>query len=368
MLRTVLAASVAPCAVVCFGLAHLGDCVTMRSSHNGDPMSRTWSVEELGQLLRAYQPACILMAAAELDLFGTFAGAPFTASQAAAKLVADPRGMTVLLDALAALHLLDKQDDRYSVPSSLAPLLTHGQPGSQLAMVQHQATCLRRWSQLASIVKTGQLPPRLPSIRGESADYASFIEAMDNASAPAAAGVVASLLPLQFSHLLDVGGASGSWTIAFLRTNSTARATIFDLPQVIPQARQRIERAGLSARVELSTGDFYVDPLPRGADLAWVSAIVHQNSRDQNRALFERIHVALVPGGRLLIRDFLMEPSRTRPVGGALFAVNMLAGTSRGGTFTVEELTEDLASAGFDDVVVLRRDETMHSVLSARKR
>jgi hypothetical protein len=330
-------------------------------------MSREWTPEQLSELTRGYQPACIVMAAAELDVFGSLAGRSFTAAEAAEALHADLRGMTVLLDALGALQLLDKQGEQYRVPASLVPLLSHGRPGSQLAMMQHQANCLRRWAQLAAIVKTGQTPPRQPSIRGEAADYASFIEAMDNVSGPVAARLVASLEPLEFAHLLDVGGASGSWTIAFLRAHPAARATVFDLPQVIPQARQRIGQAGLGERVEFAPGDFYVDALPAGADLAWVSAIVHQNSRQQNRELFKHVHAALSAGGRILIRDFLMDGSRTRPVGGALFAVNMLSGTSRGGTYTVEELSEDLASAGFADVSVSRRDETMHSVLAARK-
>ena len=76
------------------------------------------------------------------------------------------------------------------------------------------------------------------------ADYASFIEAMDNISAPVAADVVRELGPLSFRHMLDVGGASGSWTIAFLRAYPNATATLFDLPQVMPQADARLSPAG----------------------------------------------------------------------------------------------------------------------------
>ena len=90
-----------------------------------------------------------------------------------------------------------------------------------------------------------------------------------------------------------------------------------------------------------------IDALPPGADLAWVSAIVHQNTRAQNRALFTAVFEALTPGGRIAIRDILMEEDRTRPVAGALFAVNMLVATQGGGTFTLAELREDLVAAGF---------------------
>ena len=95
--------------------------------------------------------------------------------------------------------------------------------------------------------------------------------------------------------------------------------------------------------------------------------IVHQNSRSQNRALFANVGQALGPGGRIVLRDILMEPNRIQPVAGALFALNMLVATEGGGTFTFQELAEDLASAGFTQAAVVRRDEAMNSVVVAVK-
>jgi precorrin-6B methylase 2 len=300
-------------------------------------------------------------------VFSALGDQPLSAEQTAQKLGADVRGTTILLDALAALGLLDKRDGRYATSAGVGPLLSWDAPTSVLAMVQHQANCLRRWAQLARAVKSGTCAEREPSIRGAEADEAAFIGAMDNVSAPVAAGLVAEIGPLEFRHLLDVGGASGTWTIAFLRSHPQATATLFDLPHVIPLARKRLAESGLADCVRLVAGDFYVDPLPTGADLAWVSAITHQNSREQNRRLFSAVWAALAPGGQILIRDILMDESRTSPPSGALFAVNMLVGTEAGGTYTFGELRADLEAAGFTDAAILRRDEGMHSVLRAAK-
>jgi hypothetical protein len=132
-------------------------------------------------------------------------------------------------------------------------------------------------------------------------------------------------------------------------------------------AQRRISEAGMTNRVDFSAGDFYADALPRGADLAWVGAIVHQNSRAQNRDLFAAIRAALADDGQIIVRDVLMDASRTTPVMGALFAINMLVATEGGGTFTFDELREDLESSGFTDVALLRRDEGMNSVVRAAK-
>ena len=92
--------------------------------------------------------------------------------------------------------------------------------------------------------------------------------------------------------------------------------------------------------------------LPGGADFAWVSAICHQHSRQHNRELFAKVYQALVPGGRIAIRDIVMEPCRTQPRDGALFAINMLVNTETGGTFTFEEYAEDLRAAGLRESAV----------------
>ncbi len=118
---------------------------------------------------------------------------------------------------------------------------------------------------------------------------------------------------------------------------------------------------------EQVAGDFYVDSLPAGADYAWVSAIVHQNSREQNRALFAKVHAALAPGGRIGIRDVVMQPDKVQPIEGALFAINMLVNTPSGGTFSFAELADDLQAAGFIEPELRIEDLAMNSVVEAVK-
>lgn len=330
-------------------------------------MTRKWTADELLEAVRGFQPACVITAAADLDLFTALGKKPATAGQLAQRIAADPRATAVLLDALAALGLLSKKGDRYEVPAGVAELMMEDSPANVLAAVRHQGNCLRRWDQLARVVQTGEPARREPSIRGEAGDCESFIGAMNSFSGPMAAQIVERLTPLRFQRLLDIGGASGTWTIAFLRAVPEATAVLFDLPQVIPLARARLVRAGLGDRVSLVAGDFYTDDLPGGVDFAWLSAIAHQNSRGQNRVLYRKIWSALAPGGMLAIRDVVMEASKTRPVAGALFAVNMLVGTEGGGTFTFDEFREDLTTAGFTAVELAHQGDGMDSLVRARK-
>jgi precorrin-6B methylase 2 len=336
-------------------------------------MTKKWTVDEILGTARAFQPGCVITAAAELDVFTALRNGPMTAAALAAELGTDPRATTILLDALTSLELLTKQapgpagDGNYSVRGDAAELLSETSPKNVLPMLRHIGVYLRRWAQLAKVVRFGEPAERIPGILGEAGETAAFIGAMDNISRPIAAEVVGRLQPLNFTQLLDVGGASGTWTIAFLKVAPRAKATIFDLPDVIPMAKKRIAEAGLTDRVRFVAGDFYENDLPSGADLAWLGAIAHQNSREQNRSLFAKVNDALRKNGAIVIRDVVMEPSHTAPAAGALFAVNMLVGTSAGGTYSFDEYTEDLAAAGFADVTLVHRDEAMNSLIRARK-
>jgi precorrin-6B methylase 2 len=330
-------------------------------------MAETWTAQKLLETARSYQSVCVLLAAAELDLFTALGDGALSAGELAERLGCDGRATTFLADALAALGLLAKAaDGRYALVPGTAPLLTAGGGRSVLPMLCHQANCLRGWAQLAATVKAGRPVDCGPSVRGGTADHEAFIEAMEVASRQAAARVVAALGPPSFRHLLDVGGGPATWTIAFLQAAPDAQATLYDRPTVIPIARRHVEAAGLAERVRFAPGDFYNDEaLPTGADLAWVSAIVHQSSRRQNRELFTKVHAALAPGGQIAVRDIVMDDSHTEPPAGALFAINMLVHTAGGGTFSFAELVEDLAASGFTNPRLQRGERPMDAVIRA---
>jgi SAM-dependent methyltransferase len=323
--------------------------------------------QQILDMMGGFRSACVIGAAAELDVWTVLGGHSLTAEQMAEKLGCDPRAITMLLDAVAALQLLEKHDGQYSVSPEMRGWLAQDSPETVLPMLQHLMCVLRGWSQLAWVAKAGIPTPRQSSLRGPIADRASFIAAMHSISGPMADELVKRLGPPKFRRLLDVGGASGTWTLAFLRAVPDATATIFDLPDAIEQARGRLAGTEYAGRVTLTAGDFYVDDLPGGADFAWVSAICHQHSRRHNRELFAKVYQALAPGGRIALRDVVMEPCRTRPADGALFAINMLVNTDSGGTYTFEEYAEDLRSAGFDRPHLAVKHEAMNSVVVAEK-
>jgi len=83
----------------------------------------------------------------------------------------------------------------------------------------------------------------------------AFIQAMHVLAAALAPRIVALVNPGDARRLLDVGGATGAYTIAFLRAATRMRATLFDVPKVIEMAREKMNAAGMRERVTLVAGD-----------------------------------------------------------------------------------------------------------------
>ena len=319
------------------------------------------TAESLLALARNFMESRVLLTGAELDLFTLLAPAPLGLDEAASKTGVDPRALEMLLDALAAQGLLVKGDGKWRTEPSVAPLLVEGAKDSVLPMILHAANLWTRWSELTRKVAPSRAGAAGPEF------LAAFIGAMHVVAAPQADLIVASVWPGGARHLLDVGGADGTYTLAFLRACPGMTATLFDHPPVVEMARARLGAAGVLPRVTLVGGDFATDPLPPGHDLVFVSAIIHQNSPAENLALYGKIHKALVPGGRVVIRDHVMERDRTHPHAGALFAINMLVGTAGGGTYTFDEIAGGLTRAGFERVRLVQAGERMDALVEAFK-
>jgi 3-hydroxy-5-methyl-1-naphthoate 3-O-methyltransferase len=320
----------------------------------------TPDIPTITTLARAFMESRVLLTAAELDLFTRLAGRALTASQVAEQVDGDLRGVTTLLDAVAGMGLLDKQDGAYRTPVALAPALCSDSPASILPSLLHAANLWERWSHLTARVKGEALPAA-----ARRRDTAAFIGAMHVGAAQQADRLVAAIGVGGARRLLDVGGGPGTYTAAFLRAEPALSATLFDLPDVVYMARTRLNAAGLADRVAFAGGHMLDDALPGGHDLAFLSAIIHMFSAEENLRLYRRVHAALVAGGRLVIRDHVMADDHTRPRSGALFAVNMLVGTAGGGCYSFAEIADGLHAAGFSRVRLLQEGEAMDGLVEA---
>ncbi|HEY5960082.1 MAG TPA: methyltransferase [Polyangiaceae bacterium] len=321
-------------------------------------MKSELDAEHISSLCRGFMESRLLLTGVELDLFTTLSGRWLNVDEIASPNAWDPRATRILLDALCVTGLLDKRSGRYSTTELSAEMLSRTGPYSIFDTAFHSATLWHHWSTLTDrVVGSGTRPPSDP--------LRAFIGAMELLAPRLAPGLVALIRAEKGCRLLDVGGGGGAYTAAFLARDRTIDATLFDLPEVLPITAEYLKDADCLDRVRLVAGDLTRDELPGGQNLVFLSAIVHMLSLSDNQELFRRTFRALVPGGRIVLRDHVMSADRLQPRAGAIFAANMLVATRNGDTYTLSELKGALEGAGFVDTRLLQDGERMNAIVEA---
>jgi 3-hydroxy-5-methyl-1-naphthoate 3-O-methyltransferase len=334
-------------------------------SESDPSASEVLARQRILDMASAFQTSRLLLTACELGMFDALDSGPMSSAEVAQVIRAEPRATDRLMNALCAVGLLEKTRGQFTNTPSAARWLVQGKRES-LVNLFHMAHLWDTWSTLTDAVRAGGSPMVRPPKARDAAWLRAFIDAMHWRASQHAPHVIAALDLSGVSRVLDVGGGSGAYAMAFAQAKNDLQAVVFDLPGVVPLAQEYIARGDLSDRVRVVAGDYDVDALGNGFDIVFLSAILHGNNPERNRALLRKSASALVAGGRVIVQDFIMEDDRTAPAFGALFALNMLVGTDGGDTYTEFEVRQWMEATGLTDVV--RQDTAFGtSLITGRK-
>jgi len=258
----------------------------------------------------------------------------------------------LLLNALAALDLLDKHADLFSLTDISKQFLVRRSPRYVGAMIHFEASLWSCWEQLSEALRTGR-PVRAPDMYQEKAvETETFIHAMDSlVKARGDHEVLAGAIDWDsVQTLLDVGSGPATYPIALCKKFPRLRATIFDLPATLKITEDYVARAGMSERIQLVSGDYRSDTIPGHYDIIFLSNIIHGENFTSNQALIGKLTSNLAAAGRIVIKDHILDASRTRPCVGAIFSLLMLLTTAGGRCYSFDEVKTWLQDAGLERI------------------
>lgn len=303
------------------------------------------SPEPIMRLASGFMAAKHLFAANELGIFEALGDAPATLEALAARTGLTVRAARISADAMVALGLVERDADTYRNGEAAATFLAGTTPADLRPFLRFwDQISYPAWEGLAAALAGGpaqqmsELSEQLQRIASEG------IEAV--LAGPAMA--LASTVPFSLHRrLLDVGGGTGSWSIAIAQRYPDLQATVLDLPTVVPLAQERIAEAGLAARITAEVGDVMAGELPLGHDVFLVANLVHYWSPQGNRELLSRLRRAAAAGSRLLLADFWTDATHTDPVHAALMAGEFAVHVRDGDVYSVEEIRGWLEETGW---------------------
>jgi ubiquinone/menaquinone biosynthesis C-methylase UbiE len=286
----------------------------------------------------ALHAAAAISAAHRLGVLAMLEAGPVRPEVVAAQCQLDVHGVVVLLEALAAMGLVDSAVDgrfRTAVPG-LRALGTRSDSGDLLA----------------DAIRSGRAPLECDVPAGASDVYPDTVTHLATLVGPAAEAVAECLDGA--ARVLDVGAGAAPWSLALARRDPRCRVAALDLPGVLTTTQEAVAAAGCSEQFRYLAGDMFTVSLARSAyDLVLLGNLCHLFDAPTNRRLLQRLRPVLRSGGRVAVVDVLpsaTDPASRRSV--ALYAAGLRTRTSSGGVHNEESYRAWLSEAGFHDIQV----------------
>ncbi len=274
------------------------------------------------------------------------------------ELRADERALYVVLEALCAIGYVVRKGTKYIITDKAHSLFLPGGRDYAGGSLPHFLDIMQAWLKLPEIIK-GTKPAK-----EEKHDVAAFMNAMasrpDDVTEEAANHCLKRKKDAK--NVLDLGGGPGKYSRAFV--NRGLNAVLYDLPETIDYVSTRFGLKDIAA-LTLKKGDFTKELENEfggeSFDIVFMGNICHIYSEKENRKLIKRATCLLKEKGMIAIEDFI----RGRSPMAEMFAVNMLANTEGGNTYTEAQYREWLGDAGFGGIEVIDLAEKNNQLITA---
>ncbi|HVM12090.1 MAG TPA: methyltransferase, partial [Actinomycetota bacterium] len=249
------------------------------------------------ELLNGYRTTSLIVAAVQLGLPEHLAQGPVSPEPLAERVDADADALVRLLRGLAALGLVEENDDGHALTDAGAELLP-GRPLRDLAVLVGEEY-LPAWSRIADGVRTGR--PAFPEVFGtgiwEHRERHPHLNDAFNRylgrSEERAGEAIASVLDLDAARVIvDLGGGLGGVLAGLLRSDPRLEGILVDLPHVIEGASARLDAAGVLDRCRLVAGSFF-ERIPEGGDIYVLRYILHDWDDERAGAILRRCREAM---------------------------------------------------------------------------
>jgi SAM-dependent methyltransferase len=304
------------------------------------------------QFAWGYAPPMIITAAVKHGIFDQLDSGPKTAQELADAAGVPLRGIRIVANALVGIDLLGKDaDGRYSLTPESAAFLVSKKPSFLGRLVWHTTVqILPRWTRLAETVEHGKPVGGVNNQEGGAEFFQQFVEDLFPLSYPAAQSLAAELKVAEAAapvSVLDLAAGSGVWSIALAQASPNVSVTAVDWPIVLEVTQRMAARFGVADRYTFVAGDLGLADFGHDHNVATLGHILHSEGEARSRELLKKTFTALAPGGTIAIQEFLVDEHRAKNAMGLIFAVNMLAATDDGDTFSFEEIASWLKETGF---------------------
>lgn len=294
--------------------------------------------EDISELLRAAKALGVVSAWHGLGLFQALAKGPKRITE----LPGNRRAVELTLPVIKHLGLVVGDDERIALSPAARRLLDAGQMPTEQNLRFLESTART----LDILRDGGPVDATDGGVKRHDPEHTrAFLDMLDRRSVESAQLTFDWISPKMppGGLMLDVGGGHGRYARTF--ADAGYQATLLDFPHVIDYARKKHQDS-----IRYIPGDFHdVSELGGPYDLIFLSNIVHGEPNDNNARLMTKLAKALVPKGRIVIKDMFVDSHGRDPANAVFFNLTMLFYTQGGRSYRVDEAERWLTDAGLVD-------------------
>ena len=308
-------------------------------------------VHDISAITYGFMASKALFAALEFDLF-THIGQGADTTRAEVTGVAENRLIT-LLAALKSLGLVSEAGGRLVNAPATSKYLIAGAPADFRDYVQfvNGALGYESFRHLDMALRGERVFPDKGFYEGlvyEAGIGGERFSSAQHSGSLGPARLMAKRVDLKDRRkLLDVGGGSGAYSIAFCVANPQLSATILDFPQTVDTAKRYAREAGFADRIANLAGNAIAVDWPDGHDVVLMSYIWSAVGEADIAILAKRAAAALPPGGLLLVHDFMVDEAREGPRFAAWYLLGGMLDNPSAVCLTPAYVERVLRDAGF---------------------
>lgn len=310
--------------------------------------------QQLLEMMQAVRRAAVMRAGVKLQVFDGLANGPADAGTLARRSGIHPRGMRVLLYALAAIGLLDTEEGRFRLAPGAERYLVSSSPeyfGSAVRLAGSDY----EWQGLATLTEAVQHGGTVLETNAETPEY-SFWEdfaALPTGNTRKVSALMADVLQPWLAErgsadVLDVACGHGFYGYTLAARDPRVRVWDVDWANVLDVAVTHAEQMGVRDRVQLIPGDMFEVPLGGPYDVTMITNVLHHFSEDRAVAMLRRLAEVTKPGGRLAVMAITVDdrPPAADPAP-HLFSALMLTWTHEGESHSLDSYRAMFRAAGF---------------------
>lgn len=315
--------------------------------------------DQIMQIGMGFWASKTLLSAIEMQIFTELAKHPEDLKTLRERFNLHERSAQDFLDALVAMGMLQRRDNKYHNTPQTDVFLDKNKPsyiGGILEMANNRLYDF--WGNLTEALRTGEQQNEakvgedlFAAIYANPAILKEFLAAMTGVSHGANLNIAAKFPWADYKTFVDVGTAQGDLAVQIASAHEHLQGIGFDLPVVEPIYKEYAQSNGLASRLSFEGGNFFEDSIPK-ADVVLMGHILHDWNLAEKKSLIKKAYDALPEGGALIVYETLIDDDRSQNLFGLLMSLNMLIETSGGFDFTGADCCGWMKEAGFKEMRV----------------